>query len=42
MNDLELNERAIIKKHENQEKILRIVQRYFVTKREKEVIKEIS
>ena len=30
------------KKSRNQEKILRIIQRYFITGKEKEIIKEIS
>ena len=36
------NKRIMKKKSKNQEKILRIVQRYFITKKEKEIIKEIS
>ena len=42
MNNLELNKRTIKKKSENQEKILRIVQRYFVTGKKEEIIKKIS
>ena len=30
------------KKSKNQEKILRIVQKYFITEKEEEIIKEIS
>ena len=42
MNNSGLNEKTIKKRLENQEKILRIVQKYFVTRKEKEIMKEIS
>ena len=42
MTTSESNKKITKKKHENQEKTLRIVQRYFVTRKEKEIMKEIS
>ena len=42
MDSLESSKRAIKKKSENQEKILRIIQKYFVTRKEKEIMKKIS
>ena len=41
-NNLESNREVTKKKLENQEGTLRIVQKYFVTKKEKEIMKEIS
>ena len=42
MDNFESNKRITEKRSENQEKTLRIIQRHFVTKKEKEIIKEIS
>ena len=39
---LESNGKTMKEKHENQKKILRIVQKYFVTGKEEEIMKEIS
>ena len=42
MKNLGLNEKITINKVENQEKILQIIQMYFVTRKEKSIIKKIS
>ena len=42
MDNSGLNKKTTRKKLKNQEKTLRIVQRYFVTRKEKEIIKKIS
>ena len=42
MDNLELSKKVIKKKSKNQERILRIVQKHFVTKKEEKIMKEIS